>query len=146
MNRTFRGFAGASCCLVFLGVAGLASGTRAGAPRPADQGVVHVVHAAGSRIGVNQSNNWSGYNIGAAYPGEPAGVRFTAVSGEWTVPTARQHTKGQAEHSATWAGIGGGCVTSNCQVTDNTLIQAGTAQDVSKAGKASYVALWEIIP
>jgi hypothetical protein len=91
-------------------------------------------------------DNWSGYNIGAAYPGEPAGVTFTVVSGEWPVPAAAQHKHGQAEHSATWVGIGGGCVTDNCQVTDNTLIQAGTEQDVSKGGRASYSAWWEIIP
>jgi Peptidase A4 family len=105
-----------------------------------------VVHVAGGRVSTNQSNNWSGYNIGAACPGEPAGVTFTAVSGEWTVPAAAQHTRGQAEYSASWVGIGGGCVTGNCAVTDATLIQAGTEQDVSKAGKASYDPWWEIIP
>jgi Peptidase A4 family len=74
------------------------------------------------------------------------GTTFTTVSGEWTVPTATQHTTGQAEDSATWIGIGGGCVTDNCSVTDNTLIQAGTEQDVSASGQASYGAWWEIIP
>jgi hypothetical protein len=71
---------------------------------------------------------------------------FTSVSGEWTVPTASQHTAGQAEDSATWVGIGGGCVTDDCSVTDNTLIQAGTEQDASASGQASYDAWWEIIP
>jgi hypothetical protein len=71
---------------------------------------------------------------------------FTSISGEWTVPAATQHTAGEAENSATWVGIGGGCVTDNCDVTDNTLIQAGTEQDTSASGQASYDAWWEIIP
>jgi hypothetical protein len=50
-------------------------------------------------------------NIGADYPQVPTGTTFTSVSGEWTVPAATQHTKGQAEDSASWIGIGGGCVT-----------------------------------
>ena len=59
---------------------------------------------------INQSNNWSGYNIGTGYLGEPAGATFTSVSGQWTVPAADQHATGQAENSVTWMGIGGGCV------------------------------------
>jgi hypothetical protein len=68
------------------------------------------------------------------------------MSGQWIVPAATQHKHGEAEFSASWLGIGGGCVTDNCSVTDNTLIQAGTEQDVTKAGKTSYGAWWEIIP
>jgi Peptidase A4 family len=146
MNRALRGLAGAGCGLVVLGLAGACGGAAAGAAHAAGQGVIHVVHVAGGRVSTNQSDNWSGYNIGAAYPGEPAGVTFTSISGEWTVPAATQRKHGQAEYSASWVGIGGGCVTDNCQVTDNTLIQAGTEQDVAKAGKASYGAWWEIIP
>ncbi len=141
MNRAVGGLAGAACSLAALGLGG-----PAGAAASGGHGVIHVVHAAGGTAGVNQSNNWSGYNIGAQYPGEPTGVTFTSVSGQWTVPTATQHKPGEAEFSASWTGIGGGCVTDNCQVADNTLIQAGTEQDVSKAGKASYGAWWEIIP
>jgi hypothetical protein len=43
-------------------------------------------------------------------------------------------------------GIGGGCVDAGCQVTDGTLIQAGTEQDVSTSGQATYSAWWELIP
>jgi peptidase A4-like protein len=143
MIRTVQGIAGAMSSLALLGLASPVAGAPGGLAGISG-GVIHV--HAGGRVNTNQSNNWSGYNIGAAYPGEPAGVRFTSISGEWIVPTARQHKPGRAEHSATWVGIGGGCVTDNCQVTDNTLIQAGTEQDVSKAGKASYSAWWEIIP
>src|SRR5207245_1445125 len=52
----------------------------------------------------------------------------------------------EAEYSSTWIGIGGGCVDQGCQITDSTLIQTGTEQDVDKSGKASYSAWWEIIP
>jgi hypothetical protein len=111
-------------------------------------GIAQTVHVVAPRVGVNtnQSSNWSGYNIGADYPGVPTGTTFKSISGEWTVPTATQHTTGQAEDSASWVGIGGGCVEDSCTVTDNTLIQAGTEQDVSSTGQASYDAWWEIIP
>lgn len=147
MNRSLRGLAGAGCGSAVLGFAAPSGGMAAGAALAAGHGVIHVVHATGGQVNTSQSNNWSGYNIGAAYPGEPAGVTFTSIGGEWTVPAAtQQHEHGQAEYSASWVGIGGGCVTDSCQVTDNTLIQAGTEQDVSTAGKASYGAWWEIIP
>src|SRR5207249_2834306 len=77
---------------------------------------------------------------------EKGGKLFTQVSATWTVPTATPHKAGEAEFSSTWVGIGGGCVDANCQVTDATLVQAGTEQDVSSSGKASYSAWWEIIP
>jgi len=53
---------------------------------------------------------------------------------------------GVAESSATWVGIGGGCVDAGCTVTDATLIQAGTSQNVDANGNASYDAWWELIP
>lgn len=90
----------------------------------------------------SSSTNWSGYNQGILDSGTP----FTSIGAEWTVPTATQHTAGQAEDSATWIGIGGGCLNTTCTATDETLIQAGTSQDVSSTGTASYSAWWEIIP
>ncbi|HUC37011.1 MAG TPA: G1 family glutamic endopeptidase [Acidimicrobiales bacterium] len=91
-----------------------------------------------------QSSNWAGYDEGLLDTSTP----FTSISAEWTIPTASQHTAGQAESSATWVGIGGGCVdmTSGCAVGDETLIQAGTEQDVSASGTASYSAWWEVLP
>ena len=142
--RTRAGFAAAS--LVALGLTGLAAGTTAGAVTGAGHGVIHVVRGIGVGVNTNQSSNWSGYNIGADYPQVATGTLFTSISGEWTVPTATAHTAGQAEDSASWVGIGGGCVTDDCTVTDSTLIQAGTEQDVSASGQASYDAWWEIIP
>ena len=91
----------------------------------------------------NQSNNWFGYNQGSL---ELGGKLFNSISGDWTVPTATQHTAGQSESSSDWIGIGGGCIDANCNVGDNTLIQTGTEQDVSASGAASYGAWWEIIP
>jgi Peptidase A4 family len=109
----------------------------------------HPAHGDGisllglATIGGNQSNNWSGYNQGTL---EQGSTLFHSISAEWTVPTASQHTSGQAESSADWIGIGGGCVDANCAVTDPTLIQTGTEQDVSSSGTPSYSAWWEVIP
>src|SRR4051812_37220887 len=94
------------------------------------------------RANANQSSNWFGYNQGAL---EKGGL-FNSITGDWTVPTATQHNAGQAENSSDWIGIGGGCVETSCLVTDETLIQTGTEQDVSASGAGSYGAWWEIIP
>jgi peptidase A4-like protein len=95
-------------------------------------------------VGLNaaQSNNWFGYNQGTL---EQGGKLFNSITGDWTVPTATQHTAGQDEASSDWIGIGGGCIDAGCTVGDNTLIQTGTEQDVS-GGKASYSAWWELVP
>jgi hypothetical protein len=91
----------------------------------------------------NSSNNWFGYQQGVL---EKNNTLFHSISGSWVVPKATPHIKGKAEHSSDWIGIGGGCDNTNCTVTDNTLIQDGTEQDVSRKGNASYSAWWEIIP
>lgn len=154
MRAALRGFAGTVGGVVMLGLAGPATATAAfgaagagpaGAAAGAVTGVIRVVHHS-TKVNTNQSANWSGYNIGADYPQVPTGTTFTSVSGQWIVPAATLHTAGQAEYSSTWVGIGGGCVDDACTVTDNTLIQAGTEQDVSATGQASYSAWWEIIP
>lgn len=91
----------------------------------------------------SKSQNWFGYNQGALERGE---ALFHEIAGNWAVPRASQHTKNEAEYSSDWIGIGGGCENSNCSVQDETLIQAGTEQDVSRSGKPSYSAWWEVIP
>jgi Peptidase A4 family len=96
----------------------------------------------GTRLADSQSSNWSGYNEGVL----DTETLTSSISAQWVVPTATQHTPGQAEDSATWIGIGGGCLQSSCTATDNTLIQAGTEQDVSASGQATYDAWYEIIP
>ncbi len=94
-------------------------------------------------VHASQSNNWFGYNQGAL---EQGGKLFNSITGSWTVPTASQHTAGQAEASSDWIGIGGGCVDAGCTVTDPTLIQTGTEQDVSSSGAPTYSAWWELVP
>jgi hypothetical protein len=114
--------------------------------------LLHLVPAqlAGVRPSVNvpsvntdKSSNWFGYNQGALEPGE---TLFHSITGNWTVPRASQHKKHEAEYSSDWIGIGGGCENTSCSVTDSTLIQTGTEQDVSASGKPSYSAWWEVIP
>jgi hypothetical protein len=105
----------------------------------------HVVRIVkpGARANANESSNWFGYNQGTL---EQGGEQFHSIAGDWRVPRATQHVRGRAEASSTWIGIGGGCVDARCNVGDATLIQTGTEQDVSRSGKASYSAWWEVLP
>jgi hypothetical protein len=89
-----------------------------------------------------QSTNWSGYNQGEIEKGH----LFTSISGTYVVPTATPHKANEAEASASWIGIGGGCLDTNCTSGDNTLVQAGTGQDIAASGKKSYYAWYELIP
>ena len=104
-----------------------------------------LLHITKPGVGIKaaQSNNWFGYNQGTLEQGSKL---FNAITGDWTVPTATQHTAGQAESTSDWIGIGGGCIDANCTVGDNTLIQTGTEQDVAANGTASYSAWWELVP
>lgn len=95
------------------------------------------------RANTNQSSNWFGYNQGSL---ELGGKQFNAITGDWIVPAASNHTAGQDEYSSDWIGVGGGCVDANCTIGDNTLIQTGTESDVSATGATSYGAWWELIP
>jgi len=100
----------------------------------------HLIHV---KANTNQSTNWFGYNQGTL---EQGGKQFNAITGDWVVPAATQHTKGQEEYSSDWIGIGGGCIDAACTVGDSTLIQTGTEQDVDASGNPSYSAWWELIP
>src|SRR5213082_3287431 len=104
-----------------------------------------LLHITKPGVGIKaaQSNNWFGYNQGTLEQGSKL---FNAITGDWTVPTATQHTAGQDAASSDWIGIGGGCIDAGCNLTDATLIQTGTEQDVDSSGKASYSAWWELIP
>ncbi|HUA05980.1 MAG TPA: G1 family glutamic endopeptidase [Solirubrobacteraceae bacterium] len=95
------------------------------------------------RSNTNSSSNWFGYGQGTLEQGSKL---FNSITGDWTVPTATQHTGGQAEDSSDWIGIGGGCIDAGCTATDSTLIQTGTEQDVDSTGAASYSAWWELVP
>lgn len=119
-----------------------AASAAAQRPGPAKYHPRIHVRSHGTSVHATQSDNWSGYNEGYL----DKGTKFSSISGQWVVPAATQHTKGQAESSASWVGIGGGCTDTSCSSTDPTLIQAGTEQDVSSSGQASYSAWWEIIP
>lgn len=111
---------------------------------------VHAANARTSRshgspiavVKANQSSNWFGYNQGML----EKGVQFHAITASWVVPSVSWHHRNEDEFSSTWAGIGGGCVDAACTVTDNTLIQAGTEQDVAADGTKSYSAWYELIP
>jgi Peptidase A4 family len=124
-----------------LTAAAVAAGSASAATLSAHGQLLHL--APGVRANANQSNNWFGYNQGSLEQGDKL---FNSISGNWTVPTATQHTSGQAEASSDWIGIGGGCVDSGCTVTDSTLIQTGTEQDVSSTGAPSYSAWYELVP
>lgn len=124
-----------------LAVCGWVASAAAGIPRSHGQ-LLHVT-TPGLHANATQSSNWFGYNQGTM---EQGGKQFHAITGQWTVPRARQRAKGRAEASSTWIGIGGGCVNASCTSGDSTLIQAGTEQDVNAAGKASYSAWYELIP
>lgn len=136
--------ASAAGALTLAGVTALPTQARAvgsltGALSPATWAV-----SSGSGLNLkaaNQSSNWFGYSEPLTQSGP-----YQSISANWVVPTATQHTAKQAESSATWIGIGGGCVTSDCTVGDNTLVQTGTEQDVDASGKATYSAWWEVIP
>jgi hypothetical protein len=105
-------------------------------------GPIEVAHPVGSRFALSESNNWSGYDEGALTTGHT----YVQVSATWAVPYASQAVPGQAEASATWVGIGGGCIDTSCIATDQTLIQAGTEENVSPSGRPSYSAWYETIP
>ena len=121
-----------------LALALVGSASAAASPAPSAHGQLLRL----ARANTNQSSNWFGYNQGTLEQGTK---QFNSITGDWTVPAATQHTAGQDEYSSDWIGIGGGCVDAGCTVTDNTLIQTGTEQDVS-GGQATYGAWWEIIP
>jgi len=125
-----------------LGAAGWMTPATAAGGAVATDRTVGLVGAAHLTANMTQSNNWSGYNKGLL----ESGKRFTSISGQWVVPTATAARSGEAESSSSWVGIGGGCLETSCLVTDSTLIQAGTEQDVGADGKASYYAWYELIP
>jgi hypothetical protein len=103
-----------------------------------------LVSVTGHRTSLkdSESDNWSGYNQGFLSTEQT----YSSISAEWIVPTATQHTAGEAEDSATWIGIGGGCLDTSCEASDETLIQAGTDQNVAADGSVSYSAWWELVP
>lgn len=80
-----------------------------------------------STSGTLEAHNWSGHIF--------TGPTFTAVSGQWVVPTVQLSAAGA--YSATWLGVDG--------VNNTSLIQAGTAQDTAN-GTTTYDDWYEILP
>jgi hypothetical protein len=105
--------------------------------------LLHLAVGPHGALQAGKSTNWFGYDQGAL-AGHP--TLFHSITANWTVPRAHQHSTGQAESSSDWIGIGGGCVDAGCLLSDATLIQTGTEQDVSSNGATSYSAWWEVIP
>ena len=131
---------------ISAGLAAFALGTASASALNAHGQLLRLAHGHGkgsTQSTPNQSSNWFGYNQGTV---EQGGKLFNSIAGEWTVPKASLHVHGQDEYSSDWIGIGGGCIDSGCLLTDATLIQTGTEQDVSANGRASYSAWWEVIP
>jgi len=140
-NRVLRTIASRLAALTMLAMAvGLTTAAGASALSAHGQLLKLAPHPS---VNTNQSQNWFGYNQGTLEQGNKL---FNSITGDWTVPAASQHTKGQDEYSSDWIGIGGGCVDSGCVVGDPTLIQTGTEQDVAANGSPSYSAWWEVIP
>jgi Peptidase A4 family len=75
------------------------------------------------------SSNWSGYMAN--------GSNFTGIAAQWTVPEVISNNQTKSG-DATWIGIGG--------ITSNDLIQIGTQNTISSAGKVSSSAFYEILP
>jgi hypothetical protein len=80
-----------------------------------------------STIETAEAANWTGHIF--------TGLAFTAVSGQWVVPTVQPSATGA--YSTTWLGVDG--------VSNSSLIQTGTAQDTSN-GAATYDDWYEILP
>ncbi len=124
----------------------LATSAPANASRPLTLprgfGAPHSVpmRAAGARVvpagADQQSTNWSGVADTSSKS------HFTSVAATWQVPAVQRAPGARAvdTYSSTWVGIGGDVG------NDNTLIQAGTEQDVSSSGFASYGAWYEMLP
>jgi hypothetical protein len=143
-KQSFRG-RGTRRCALALSAAAVVVAAAVPAQAVAARAHGQLLHLATPSLvaHTNTSNNWFGYNQGTL---EQGGKLFNAISGDWTVPTATQHTLLQGENSSDWIGIGGGCIDAGCTATDSTLIQTGTEQDVDVTGAASYSAWWEVIP
>src|SRR4051794_9516757 len=140
--RAMHRVAFGAAALAAAGLTAACSPAGASSRPAAHTGSLLKLAAPHTSFKMTQSNNWSGYNQGALEKGH----LFTSVTGTWTVPTATQAKAGEAESSATWVGIGGGFLETSCAVTDETLVQAGTEQDVDARGKASYSAWYELVP
>jgi hypothetical protein len=79
--------------------------------------------------------NWSGY-VATGKPGHV--VKYTSVSGTWTVPKAICKKAQGAASSTVWVGLGGFKTTNQEEV--------GTNSNCDKHGKPVYFAWFELVP
>jgi Peptidase A4 family len=104
----------------------------------AENGAIKLRKKHLTQLNQIESTNWAGYEV------TPSPLSISSIQGTWTVPTIAASSTNTA--SATWLGIGGGCVDPpSCLVTEPTLIQAGTEED-NTSGTQSYSAWWEALP
>lgn len=84
-----------------------------------------------------------GYDVGAV----PRESLLTSASAVWNVASATAHMPGESAAARAWVGLGGGgCVTYDCRVRDDTRIQVGTTSAVDGAGVATYAAWYRVAP
>ena len=88
---------------LLCGVAGAAALFAVGTLSPSLAGAAQLsAHGQFIHPSLNSStsSNWFGYNVGAL----ERHTLFHSITGVWTVPTATQHTAGQAEDWRTGSG------------------------------------------
>ena len=84
--------------------------------------------------GAYASTNWSGY---ADVVSSSSSNTFTAVSGQWTVPTVIEPTGSSSAYSAFWVGLDG--------FNSNTVEQTGIEAQIS-GNTTTYYAWYEMYP
>ncbi|HEV2673094.1 MAG TPA: G1 family glutamic endopeptidase [Aliidongia sp.] len=138
--------------LVLVAVGAQADGTTAGShiPQARQHRLAQIHRTSDSTLdhGIRhqvQSDNWSGYVVSSAN----TGLSYTSAQATWIVPTAT-FASGRSrvldQYSSLWVGIGGDCVDLDCEISDSTLIQLGTEQDVSSNGSKDYYVWYEMLP
>src|ERR1700752_412590 len=113
MNRRLLRLGAVRRLVVVLSIslAGCAVATASASAALSSHGQLLRLAPHGLKLNANSSSNWFGYNQGTLAQGSKL---FNSITGDWTVPTATQHTSGQAEDSSDWIGIGGGWIGAGC--------------------------------
>lgn len=83
-----------------------------------------------------------GYNVGAL----PRGTMLNQVSAVWEVAAPSTHTPGEFESALAYVSLGGGCVTYDCRVQDDTRLMVGTESNVDYLGVVTYRAWFDGSP
>ena len=128
-----------SAALLVLGALGLAAcgsksaniATTSTAPNTTQKAVAATANAKNTVV----SPNWSGYVVTS-----PIGrsIKFTAVTGTWTVPVAHCAAGDANASSTAWVGIGG--------FQQKYQDEVGTNSNCTATGKPHYFAWFELVP